>query len=415
MNKYFALFVIRIRQMMIAFPKAAAGTVMFVILLSVGTMGIKISSEKTGQPQDMLVVAVCLPQDEGGLLDESRYIKAAADYVASLEAVKNVGRFEYCNDENTALKKLKNGEYAAVLVIPENFIGTIISGGENPARVIFAGSGANISSSLFQEMMEAAASDVGSAQIGIYSVDDVIREYFNSIPMILKADVELNKEYMSYAFDRSVYFTTEYINDKGLNVVQSFVCAGIMVIIAMGGVMCVNVLKPDGKDFADSLKQRGISTSASYVSKVLGVTTILFAIYGTIYLIVALSAMRFTGVGEIITAVDGFCEYTLQGTLSAFAHVGLGLVRLFGAILINSAMAGIIYYLAAGKQGKEGRDSGGNTGSISAILVLCIVYIVMFTASGCIIDNAFMPEWIRKTGELLPTRWMFDLIKGGII
>ena len=179
--------------------------------------------------------------------------------------------------------------------------------------------------------------------------------------------------------------------------------------------MCVNVLKPDGKDFADSLKQRGISTSASYVSKVLGVTTILFAIYGTIYLLVTLSAMRFAGVGEIITAVDGFCEYTLQGALSAFAHIGLGLVRLFGAILINSAMAGIIYYLAAGKQGREGRDSGGNTGSVSAILVLCIVYIVMFTASGCIIDNAFMPEWIRKAGEILPTRWMFDLIKGGII
>lgn len=415
MNKYLALFVIRIRQMMNAFPKAAAGTVMFVILLSVGTMGIKISSETASQSEDMLVVAICLPQDEGGILDESRYIKAAADYVSSLEAVKNVGRFEYCNDENTALKKLKNGEYAAVLVIPENFIETIISGGENPARVIFAGSGANISSALFQEMMEAAASDVGSAQIGIYSVDDVIREYFNSIPMILKADVELNKEYMSYAFDRSVYFTTEYINDKGLSVVQSFVCAGIMVIIAMGGVMCVNVLKPDGKDFADSLKQKGISTAASYVSKVLGVTTILFIIYGTIYLLVALSAMRFTGVGKIITAVDGFYEYTLQGALRAFINIGLGLVRLFGAILINSSMAWIIYYLAAEKQGREGRGSGENTGSVSAILVLCIVYIVMFTASGCIVDNTLIPEWIRKAGKILPTRWMYDLIKGGII
>ena len=415
MNKHLALFIIRIRQMMNAFPKAAAGTVMFVILLSVGTMGIKISSETASQSEDMLVVAICLPQDEGGILDESRYIKAAADYVASLEAVKNVGRFEYCNDENTALKKLKNGEYAAVLVIPENFIETIISGGENPARVIFAGSGANISSALFQEMMEAAASDVGSAQIGIYSVDDVIREYFNSIPMILKADVELNKEYMSYAFDRSVYFTTEYINDKGLSVVQSFVCAGIMVIIAMGGVMCVNVLKPDGKDFADSLKQKGISTAVSYVSKVLGVTTILFIIYGTIYLLVALSAMRFTGVGKIITAVDGFYEYTLQGALRAFTNIGLGLVRLFGAILINSSMAGIIYYLAAEKQGREGRGSGENTGSVSAILVLCIVYIVMFTASGCIVDSTLMPEWIRTAGKILPTRWMYDLIKGGII
>ncbi|MGN0339236.1 MAG: ABC transporter permease [Lachnospira sp.] len=415
MNKYLALFVIRIRQMMNAFPKAAAGTVMFVILLSVGTMGIKISSETASQSEDMMVVAICLPQDEGGILDESRYIKAAADYVASLEAVKNVGRFEYCNDENTALKKLKNGEYAAVLVIPENYIGTIISGGENPARVIFAGSGANISSALFQEMIEAAASDVGSAQIGIYSVDDVIREYFNSIPMILKADVELNKEYMSYAFDRSVYFTTEYINDKGLSVVQSFVCAGIMVIIAMGGVMCVNVLKPDGKDFADSLKQKGISTGASYVSKVLGVTTILYIIYGTIYLLVALSAMRFTGVGKIITAVDGFYEYTLQGARRAFTNIGLGLIRLFGAILINSSMAGIIYYLAAGKQGREGRGSGDNTGSVSAILVLCIVYIVMFAASGCIVDSTLMPEWIRTAGKILPTRWMYDLIKGIIV
>ena len=179
--------------------------------------------------------------------------------------------------------------------------------------------------------------------------------------------------------------------------------------------MCVNVLKPDGKDFADSLKQRGISTSASYVSKVLGVTTILFAIYGTIYLLVTLSAMRFAGVGEIITAVDGFCEYTLQGALSAFAHIGLGLVRLFGAILINSSMAGIIYYLAEGKQGREGRGSGENTGSVSAILVLCIVYIVMFTASGCIVDSTPMPQWLRTAGKLLPTRWMYDLIKGGLI
>ena len=71
MNKYLALFVIRIRQMMNAFSKAAAGTVMFVILLSVGTMGIKISSETASQSEDMLVVAICLPQDEGGILDES--------------------------------------------------------------------------------------------------------------------------------------------------------------------------------------------------------------------------------------------------------------------------------------------------------------------------------------------------------
>ena len=114
-------------------------------------------------------------------------------------------------------------------------------------------------------------------------------------------------------------------------------------------------------------------------------------------------------------ALHVFYEYTLQGALRAFINIGLGLVRLFGAILINSSMAGIIYYLAAEKQGREGRGSGENTGSVSAILVLCIVYIVMFTASGCIVDNTLIPEWIRKAGKILPTRWMYDLIKGGII
>ena len=104
---YVALLVLRIKQAVTFMPRAILGTALFIVLLILGTIGIKTTSELGGASEDKLKVAVCM--DTGststinmpvvGDVDESVYIKMAVDYVGSIDSVKNIGEFEYCDDE----------------------------------------------------------------------------------------------------------------------------------------------------------------------------------------------------------------------------------------------------------------------------------------------------------------------------
>lgn len=410
---YVALLVLRMKQAVTFMPRAILGTVLFIILLVLGTIGIKTTSELGGAAAEKLKVAICL--DTGststinmpivGDVDESVYIKMAVDYVGSMDSVKNIGEFEYCDDETAAVEKLKNGEYAAVAVIPSDFISKIISGNGRPARIIFAGSGTNVSSALFQEMIKAGAEDVSSAQIGIYAVDDMINEYFNGVIKLYQAEMELNAEYFSYALDRSVYITTEYVSGgRGLSVVQSFVCTGIMVIMAMGGVLSAQCLYPDKYEFRCMLRQRRIPAFVSFLTKVIAVSLVSSVIYAVIYLLVCLSAMRYPDVAGIITAVDGFSAYTGAGMMQAFGNIFKGMLCMVAAVVINYVVAALVYALSIGKEGTQGDGFSG-------IIVLCIINLLMFLASGCLIAQALLPDWIARIGSLLPAKWIHDLVK----
>lgn len=410
---YVALLVLRIKQAVTFMPRAILGTALFIVLLILGTIGIKTTSELGGASEDKLKVAVCM--DTGststinmpvvGDVDESVYIKMAVDYVGSIDSVKNIGEFEYCDDEAAAIERLKNGGYAAVAVIPSDFISKIISGNGRPARIIFAGSGTNVSSALFQEMIKAGAEDVSSAQIGIYAVDDMINEYFNGVIKLYQAEMELNAEYFSYALDRSAYITTEYVSGgRGLSVVQSFVCTGIMIIIAMGGVLCAQCLYPDKYEFSCMLRQRRIPVIVSFLTKVIAVSLVTSAIYAVIYLLVCLSAMRYPEVAGIITAVDGFSEYTGAGILKAFRNIFKGMGCIVAAVVINYIVAALIYALSRGKEGTQGDGYSG-------IIVLCIIYLLMFLACGCLIEQSMLPYWAARIGSVLPARWIRYFVK----
>lgn len=410
---YVALLVLRIKQAVTFMPRAILGTALFIVLLILGTIGIKTTSELGGASEDKLKVAVCM--DTGststinmpvvGDVDESVYIKMAVDYVGSIDSVKNIGEFEYCDDEAAAIERLKNGGYAAVAVIPSDFISKIISGNGRPARIIFAGSGTNVSSALFQEMIKAGAEDVSSAQIGIYAVDDMINEYFNGVIKLYQAEMELNAEYFSYALDRSAYITTEYVSGgRGLSVVQSFVCTGIMIIIAMGGVLCAQCLYPDKYEFSCMLRQRRIPVIVSFLTKVIAVSLVTSAIYAVIYLLVCLSAMRYPEVAGIITAVDGFGEYTGAGILKAFRNIFKGIGCIVAAVVINYIVAALIYALSRGKEGTQGDGYSG-------IIVLCIIYLLMFLACGCLLEQSMLPDWAARIGSVLPARWIRYFVK----
>lgn len=396
MNNIAALYAIRMKQAACALPKAMAGMVIFIALLCVLATGVRVMSES--DEDEKMNVAICEANDQG---EDSRYIRAAVDFAFNVEAVRDIAQVTY-TDEHSALEGVRDGRYAAAAIIPDGFVSAVMSGAHNPIRVVFAESGTNVSSALFQEMVEAGAQDIGAAQIGIYSVSDTIRAIPQLTVSVYQTEMNLNVEYFSYGLDRDSYFEIETISGgESLGLVQIFVRTGIMVIIAMGGILCASLLLPDKRTFKEGLSQRGIGPVSANVSKIVAAVVIFFAMYAVIYVLICMSAMRYPAVADVMTAVSGFTDYTADGAAAAFGAMGRGLVYLLLTVLINTALAWLIYTVSS---------LVGTSGSVSGLLVYVIVYMAMFTLSGCIIDRTMLPDWMAAAGDALPTGWMRELV-----
>ena len=214
MKKFFCLLRLQIKSAFLTLPKILAGTLLFTVILCAAALGAQAADKSGGESK--MQVAVVLPGDNyANMRDEDKYVRNAFEYLEQMDSVKNVCEFVFVPDEVKALDDLKNEVYAAVVVIPERFISSIMSGENIPARIIFKESGVNVTSSVFQEMLRAGASDLSTAQAGIYAVDDVVRALFNSKDALEKSNQHMNTVYMSFCLDRSIYFERISEQDRG--------------------------------------------------------------------------------------------------------------------------------------------------------------------------------------------------------
>lgn len=411
---YISLFRLRLSRTAVYLPRAAVGAVIFLMLLGLGTFGFMKSEELSEDSAAPLKIGVCIEADEGavtvdmpviGRVDGARYIRMAVDYVSEMDSVSRIAAFEYCDDESEAVSLLKSGEYAAVAVIPQDFISMVISGNGSPARIIFAGSGVNVSSELFQELVRAGVADVSVAQVGVYAVDEAVIGLLNGTVSLYQTEMELSTEYFSYALDRSAYITHEYLAGvRGLSLIQSYVCTGIMIIMACTAILCVQCLSPDAHGFREVLCQKRISRIADFLLRVLAAALETSAVYACFYILLCMSAMRYTQVAQILTLVTGFTDYSGAGFLISCINVFKGVASMFLAVVINYILAGIIYAVSAGRNSVRGVEFTG-------MIVLVMIYIVMFFMSGCFTSASQLPDWVNAVGKLLPAHWIRELVK----
>ena len=90
--------------------------------------------------------------------------------------------------------------------------------------------------------------------------------------------------------------------------------------------------------------------------------------------------------------------------MQAFGNIFKGMLCMVAAVVINYVVAALVYALSIGKEGTQGDGFSG-------IIVLCIINLLMFLASGCLIAQSLLPDWIACIGSVLPAKWIHDLVK----
>lgn len=384
MSKYRTLLYLQVKAAALALPKIFAGTLVFSLVMVLAAVGGTYRAAHSGAQNQRMQIALVMPPEEN---EENRYVRMAFAFLGEIDTVKTVCDFVPAADEQTAVEQLRRGENTAVVVIPERFISGIMNGENTPARIIFGESGANTSSALFQEMLRAGASDLSTAQAGIYAVEDVSRFLSGSPGAVEQASDYLNNRYFSYALDRNIYYETVPVSSEGsLSTVQFYTAAGLVLLFLLSAIPCAQLLKPPPPVLSAAMRRRGIQSGVCRIFQVSGVTLVCFALFGTAYVLAALATIRYPSVGTVIGFPTG-----RGGGFSVLSGLAGLLVLLFSVF----AFAGLIYRLA------------GRT--VPGVLLLFLLSVVLLFAAGCFVPSALLPPLLSKLGALLPTAFFFRL------
>lgn len=407
-KKHITLMRLCIKANFMAIPKIVAGMFVFTLLFGLSAWGMTEVFEDDTESGDTMLVAVVYPCDDGGAQEEeNRYIEQAFAVLESMDTVGSWCNFETYHDEEQAIAKMQSGDVSVVVVLPENFIHSILYGENTPARIIYPKESITNTSMVFREVIRSATADLSSAQAGVYAVDDAFDEYVGDDSAKYDAQTALNLRYLAYALDRSAYYEEIDVTDMGgSSVVQFYVAAGLLMVLLMCGITCYELLKDDSGVLAASLKKCGISPVYSHICKVLGVTLVLWLISVVLYTLCALSVTRIPELADIISVVGtkevlvlpgGGEKVILRANKDAFARLIAGAFGLFVMLFSIYSMAGFIFRLS----GK----------AASGVIMLFLLSFSMMYASGCLIPSSMLPPAVAKVGQYMPTYYMFDMCR----
>lgn len=376
LKKKLQLLKLQIKSAFISIPKILLGTFIigfFVILLSIGI------AKTTSKNKDMrMKVAVVYSEN-----DQDKYVRMAFNFISEVDTVNNVCTFDFTSKEE-AFNGLRNNTYVMAILVPDNLIRDIMNGTNTPIEVVYSSAGVNNTSMIFREMLSAGGSDLGTAEAGIYTVDDL----FYGVLKNYRADRgkhedKLNEVYLNYALNRSIYFDVRDLAVKeGLSVVQFYVCTAAVMLLLLSGITCISNLKPESRALNASLKTQGIHGYEYGLCKTLGLTLVYTLLLACGLSVAMLMSIRFKAISDIIM-VYSFGEW---------------IKSVIGMLILVFSVFSFIYCIFTVVRNP-----------VYSVLVLFLAGMLFMYASGCFVSSALLPAAVRNIGSVLPTSGYFDL------
>ena len=215
---------------------------------------------------------------------------------------------------------------------------------------------------------------------GEYGVEQKAREALqNDMEMYLAARV-INRE--------DTFVKADASDTDGQTLFQYYFCAGIVMLLMLGGVACGTLLKGDARSLEDQLAMHGIKSPLLALARYIAVLLLFFMFYTTVFVLLYLMWLGKPVTMEKYFAITKFAE------LRNWYCAGLPILVLAAALVL------LVYMFAANQ--------------IGGIMLLFLLTALMGYASGCIVPSAYLPKAVRSIGRYLPTYTMLRVSVGGL-
>lgn len=317
-----------------------------------------VNSVFKSEEMSLVKIGLVIPEEETA----SKYV---TDMISETESVKSICSFEYCSYEEAA-DRFEKGLYEAVVVLPSGFYHDV-QVGINPPAVIYIKDNPTLAGKLFKELLTDAASYIGIAEAGVYSVLSMDEEY---TPLIERNEIgnTVALRYANRIFKRDGLFRETHVFAGGIEDSETYmICSGLIIVLLYMGICFNRMYGRENKPVMEKLRVNGMGILPCAVSKVLVMTVYIF-IPGTI---MALTAFR--------------------GTCSGKLCAVMGLVSLTMAVYFE-----VVYELTG--DGKKG------------IFVLIIINSIGIVCSGMVIPTAYLQKYAGQIGRVFPFRYWLELL-----
>jgi len=361
-------------------PQYFLGTVLLVVLFAaVALCGRKALGGD--EDQDSVKIALVMNDD---------YIENfGMDVLQSAASAATIFRFSEASEQE-GMDGLRDGTYDGVMVFPKDFVDGVFTEGYQERARLYAPQMAN---SLEQGLME------GIVNIGINLIKVSASQVLSAVDVAVQngataADVSrIQTEVEVRLADRVINREETFVKEDssgtyGQTLFQYYFCAGLVMLLMLGGVACGTLLKSDSEALEDQLAMRGIGPFWLTLARYLAVLLLFFVFYTAIFLILG---------GGLL-----WKPYTMERyfAITELKELAFWYVAGLPVLLLAAAIVLFVYTFAANQ--------------IGGILLLFLVTAIMGYASGCIVPSVFLPKLVRAPGRFLPTATMLHVSIGGL-
>lgn len=352
------------------FPVFMAGAVVLAVLL--GTIALLAGKVLYGEAAlGRVETGVVLPEND-------KVAKQALKMLGSMDSVESICDFLYM-DEEEGRKKLESGELSALLIVPENFVHSIMNG-TNMAVTVVLPENPGIEARIFREMTEAGVRTLKTAQAAIYAADEWLAES-EKRDKIPQAESDLNSLYLKYALNREVYFRDQKVSAAGnMTAGEHFAVCFFVMFLFLGGIPLSGFFRQEKRVFYQKLKMAGIGDGICAGAETAAVSFIYLASLAALAIV---TSFLWPDAGNIMK------EITWTGAAGAIS-----------CVIAAAAIITAVYEFCGNR--------------MTGMIVLFWGSIVMLFLSGGILPSAFLPEGLRKAGAVMPSAYMITGIEKAV-
>ncbi len=365
----------QIHKALTYFPQVLLGIIimagLFFLLFSYAT---KVLSEE----KSAVTIKVALVIEE-----DSMSTDWAVGLVNSMDSIKD--HFDFINmTDSEADEALVRGDVIAKLFIPESAIAGILNG-SNIHCVITMSDKDPLSAILFEELARSGSITLSAAQAGIYTVSDIFINQGLSKDERETAYNDVDAFNLSYALSRNLLFRKRNASaTKGLSLVSYYLSSGILFILLMSGTGLLLFYRTGKDALMYKCLSAGIGSFTEFVSGYLSVFIYQF------FLLMILMA--------------GFYAYLKGFTSWAGSQISPVMLTLFLNMLlltvVTSAFLTMLLTIFPATS--------------YAAMFMFLIIVVLMLLSGAFIPSAFLPETIRRIGNILPTTNMMSIAQSSL-
>ena len=378
-KKYFTL---QLKSVFKVYPMIICLTL--ITILSIATACFFITGQKT-DTEEKQKISIGIVGD----LEDS-YLKIG------LYALQNMDNSRFYIDfinytEENAKKALNDRKISGYVLIPENYVNSILQGRNQQAKYITLNAPHGFGTIISSEVAELVSHVVTESQKGMYSMQDVAQDYNNA--EIDKKIEKLTLSYVNFLLSRNDIYEIETFGvADSLSFAGYYICGFLILFLLLWGIAANRIFTSKNPMYSRVLKIAGINPSSQILCEY------------TPYLIVSLvTLLLFAGLFGIMIQFINPVIIELSG-VSIWGRLGF-IIKILPVIVMITMMHTAFYELIP------------NT--IGSVLMQFLLAIGLGYVSGCFYPNYFFPEAVQNFVYFLPVGVGFSYVRkamtGGIL